>query len=247
MGKVFGKESKYRDAGKRWTIDDEAALKAFFLRNLFMDEIVKLVGRGPGGILLRLKKMHLIPDEMDLLEYEKSIKEMRRADLSKSELADDVYKRRKILLWWEQANWQLRVDQKQRFLAHPTLSKLIGLNLDLIEFAISKIRLIKLDEIYGYAYGKGLENKSSGAAQKDISQIHREVRKKNDKELKVGRKSSRQFDNNYRVDRGKESLRKFGLVNPPPSKSPDLRSTSLYNCSICRKPVVGNSCACDGW
>lgn len=247
MGKVFGNESKYRDAGKRWTIDDEVALKALFHQNLFMDEIVKLVGRGPGGILLRLKKIHLIPDEMDLLGYEKSIKDMRRVDLSKSELADDVHKRRKILSWWEQANWQLRVDQRQRFLAHPTLSKLIGLNLDLIQFAINNIRLIKLDEIYGYTYGRELENKSSGAAQKDTNQINREVKKKNDEKLKEGRKSSRRFGSNYRVERGKESLRKFGLVNPPPSKSPDLHSTSLYKCSICRKPVVGNSCACDGW
>jgi hypothetical protein len=47
-----------------------------------------------------------------------------------------------------------------------------------------------------------------------------------------------------RVDRGKDSLAEFGMINPPPSSHPDLRHTSLFICSICNREVVGNSCMC---
>jgi len=49
-----------------------------------------------------------------------------------------------------------------------------------------------------------------------------------------------------RVDRGKESFSEFGMINPPPVPHPDLRHTSLFTCSICNQPVVGNSCLCRG-
>ena len=49
-----------------------------------------------------------------------------------------------------------------------------------------------------------------------------------------------------RIDRGKDSFEEFGMVNPPPVPLPDLRHTSLFNCSICRQPVIGNSCHCRG-
>lgn len=47
-----------------------------------------------------------------------------------------------------------------------------------------------------------------------------------------------------RVDRGKDSFSEFGLINPPPVPHPDLRHTSLFVCSLCDEPVVGNSCLC---
>lgn len=49
-----------------------------------------------------------------------------------------------------------------------------------------------------------------------------------------------------RVDRGQESLAEFGMVNPPPVPHPDLKHTSLFTCSMCNQPVVGNSCFCRG-
>jgi hypothetical protein len=49
-----------------------------------------------------------------------------------------------------------------------------------------------------------------------------------------------------RVDRGKDSLAEFGMVNPPPAPLPDLRHTSMFTCSICNEPVIGNSCHCRG-
>jgi hypothetical protein len=49
-----------------------------------------------------------------------------------------------------------------------------------------------------------------------------------------------------RIDRGKESLAEFGMVNPPPVPHPDLKHTSLFTCSLCNQPVVGNSCLCRG-
>ena len=49
-----------------------------------------------------------------------------------------------------------------------------------------------------------------------------------------------------RVERGKESFAEYGMVNPPPVPLPDLRHTSMFTCSICNQPVVGNSCHCRG-
>lgn len=49
-----------------------------------------------------------------------------------------------------------------------------------------------------------------------------------------------------RIDRGKDSFAEFGMVNPPPAPLPDLRHTSMFTCSICKQPVIGNSCHCRG-
>jgi hypothetical protein len=49
-----------------------------------------------------------------------------------------------------------------------------------------------------------------------------------------------------RVDRGKDSFAEYGMVNPPPVPLPDLRHTSMFTCSICNQPVIGNSCHCRG-
>lgn len=49
-----------------------------------------------------------------------------------------------------------------------------------------------------------------------------------------------------RFDRGKESLAEFGTVNPPPIPPVDLKHTSLFACTVCKNPVVGNSCLCRG-
>jgi hypothetical protein len=49
-----------------------------------------------------------------------------------------------------------------------------------------------------------------------------------------------------RVNRGKESFAEHGMVNPPPIPLPDLRHTSIFICSICNQPVIGNSCHCRG-
>ena len=56
-------------------------------------------------------------------------------------------------------------------------------------------------------------------------------------------------DNNsktLRVERGKDSFAEYGMVNPPPEPLPDLRHTSMFTCSICSQPVIGNSCHCRG-
>lgn len=49
-----------------------------------------------------------------------------------------------------------------------------------------------------------------------------------------------------RVDRGKDSFTEYGMVNPPPALLPDLKHTSMFTCSICNQPVIGNSCHCRG-
>ena len=49
-----------------------------------------------------------------------------------------------------------------------------------------------------------------------------------------------------RIDRGKDSFAEYGMVNPPPAPLPDLRHTSMFTCSICNQPVIGNSCFCRG-
>ena len=49
-----------------------------------------------------------------------------------------------------------------------------------------------------------------------------------------------------RVDRGKDSFAEYGMVNPPPVPHPDLKHTSIFVCSICQQPVIGNSCHCRG-
>ena len=52
------------------------------------------------------------------------------------------------------------------------------------------------------------------------------------------------YDETPQVTRGKDSFEEFGMINPPPMPLPDLRHTSLFTCSICSQPVIGNSCYC---
>lgn len=49
-----------------------------------------------------------------------------------------------------------------------------------------------------------------------------------------------------RLERVKNSFAEFGMVNPPPIPPPELRHTSLFTCTVCKQPVVGNSCLCRG-
>jgi len=52
------------------------------------------------------------------------------------------------------------------------------------------------------------------------------------------------YNETHQVTRGKDSFEEFGMINPPPMPLPDLRHTSLFTCSICSQPVIGNSCYC---
>lgn len=49
-----------------------------------------------------------------------------------------------------------------------------------------------------------------------------------------------------RTERGKDSFAEYGMINRPPAPLPDLRHTSMFTCSICNQPVIGNSCHCRG-
>ena len=53
-----------------------------------------------------------------------------------------------------------------------------------------------------------------------------------------------EYNETPQVKRGKDSFEEFGMINPPPIPLPDLRHTSLFKCSICSQPVIGNSCYC---
>jgi hypothetical protein len=247
MGKVFGKVTQYPDAGKRWTSQDEEVLSGHFLQNLMMDELVKIIGRGPGGILIRLKKLRLVAEDMDLTGFDDFIKERFGKHQPDEDSVSFERKKMRILQEWESSNWTLEIDQRLRFLNHPTLFKLTKLNQKLVIDAIKKIRLIKLDEIYGYVFGKAVEAKETLEIQKDITRLKHTAVKKLLSEIKEGRKSANSSSGTMEVTRGKESFKKFGMINPPPLQNPDLRHTSVHNCSVCSKPVVGNKCACDGW
>jgi hypothetical protein len=247
MGKVFGKVTQYPDAGKRWTSQDEEILRNHFSQNLLMDELVKLIGRGPGGILIRLKKLELIPDDMDLNGFDVFIAER----FNKRQAGRDyqISERNKMIILkeWENSNWTLEKDQRHRFLNHPTLTKLIKLDQNNVINAIKKIRLIKLDEVYGYVYGKEIEEKEHREIHKDITKLKRIAVNRLVSEIKEGKKNANSSEATKEVTRGKESFRKFGMVNPPPVLNQNLQHTSVHNCSVCKKPVIGNKCACDGW
>jgi len=247
MGKVFGKVTQYPVAGKRWTTEDEQVLIGYFSQSLLMDELVQIIGRGPGGILMRLKKLELIPEDMDLNGFDVFIAEkLRKGQPSQDAL---VYERNKvkILQEWENSNWILEKDQRFRFLNHPTLLKLIKLNQKNVIDAIKKIKLVKLDEVYGYVYGKEIEEKDQKEIHKDITKLKRIAVNRLVSEIKEGKKSSNSPQAIKEVTRGRESLRKFGMINPPPVLNQNLQHTSVHNCSVCSKPVIGNKCACDGW
>lgn len=247
MGKVFGKVTQYPVAGKRWSSEDEQVLISYFSQCLLMDELVKVIGRGPGGILMRLKKLELIPEDMDLNGFDVFMAER----LNKSQASQDslIFERNKmkILQEWENSNWSLEKDQRYRFLNHPTLIKLIKLDQKNVINAIKKIKLIKLDEIYGYVYGKEIEDKDHKEIHKDITKLKRIAVNRLVLEIKEGKKNSNSSDSTKEVTRGRESLRKFGMINPPPVLNQNLQHTSVHNCSVCSKPVIGNKCACDGW
>jgi hypothetical protein len=48
------------------------------------------------------------------------------------------------------------------------------------------------------------------------------------------------------TERGRDSLRVYGTVNPPPVEQPDMKHTSMFQCKICGSPVIGNVCKCIG-
>jgi hypothetical protein len=247
MGKVFGKVTQYPDAGKRWTSHDEEVLSNHFAQNLLMDELVKLIGRGPGGILMRLKKLNLIPEDMDLSAFDNFMAERFSKRQPNQDSLIFENNKLKILQQWENSNWTLEKDQRNRFLNHPTLFKLMKLDQDRVIDAIRKIKLIKLDEVYGYVYGKAIEDKDHLETQKEITKLKRTAVNRLLSEIKEVKRNSNSSGSTGEVSRGQESFRKFGMVNPPPTVNPNLQHTSVHNCSVCSKPVVGNKCACDGW
>lgn len=262
MGKVFGKESQYPSAGMRWTNAEEEELRKSFEKGLTMDQLVNILGRGPGGIFVRLKKLQLVPEDLELEAFDRYFEGIRSQHPAGHVIREKNHLRNKILENWERVNWELQPDQRERFLRHPTLTKLLDLNYELIYRAISIIGLKKLDEIYGYVYGIQLESTledSDARARREHRDLKSRARKRAlldiDRDLNrlkrsVVKKSKEQIESERtgeRVSRGSESFRQFGTVNPPPAQAPHLKHTSLYKCSICKKPVVGNSCACDGW
>ena len=264
MGRVFGNESQYPSAGKRWTDEEERTLIWHFEKKLTMDQLVGVLGRGPGGIFLRLKKLKLVPEELELERFDRYTGELWDRNTDKNLSPEKTYLKKRILEIWERKNWELNVDQRERFLIHPTLIKLLDLKFELIYHAINIIGLKKLDEIYGYVYGSQIEERMRDS-HSSVMETYRKLksksksRKRSRSEIKSGsihaedkqskRSKARPNSERYveRNSRGPESLRKFGMVNPPPKKVPELKHTSLFKCSICGKAVVGNSCACDGW
>jgi hypothetical protein len=247
MGKVFGKLTQYPVAGKKWTKHDEDELRELFNQNLSMDEMVSVIGRGPGGILLRLKMMNLIGEELDILGFSEIVRNRREKQEPVENLENIESIKIQILHIWEKAHWQLSQDQKARFLNHPTLMKLIKLKPEFISDAVTKIRLVKLDEIYGYVCGREFDEKEALGVQRKINKTKLIAINTILKEVKTERKTTRSSSGPTSTSRGRESFREFGMINPPPVSLPDLSHTSTHNCSICSKPVVGNSCACDGW
>jgi hypothetical protein len=247
MGKVFGKVTQYPVAGKKWTKHDEDELRELFSQNLTMDEMVAVIGRGPGGILLRLKMMNLIGEELDILGFSELVRN-RREKLEPVENLENIESMKiQVLHIWEKAHWQLNQDQKERFLSHPTLMKLIKLRPEFISDAVTKIRLVKLDEIYGYVCGREFDEKEALGVQRKINKTKLIAINTILKEVKTERKTTRSSSGPTSTSRGRESFREFGMINPPPVSLPDLSHTSTHNCSICTKPVIGNTCACDGW
>jgi hypothetical protein len=247
MGKVFGKVTKYPGAGNKWTQQDENELQDLFNKNFSMDEIVAVIGRGPGGILLRLKKLNLISENMDILGFSELVRNRREKEESVENLENIESMKVQILHTWEKGHWQLNQDQKARFLNHPTLLKLIKFRPEFISEAVTKIKLVKLDEIYGYVCGREFEEKEALGVQRKINKTKLIAINEILKEVKTERRSSRSSLGQTPTSRGRESFREFGMINPPPVSLPDLSHTSTHNCSICTKPVVGNTCACDGW
>ena len=101
--------------------------------------------------------------------------------------------------------------------------------------------------MYGYVYGKAIEDKDHLETQKEITTLKRTAVNRLLSEIKEVKRNSNSSGSTGEVSRGQESFRKFGMVNPPPTVNPNLQHTSVHNCSVCSKPVVGNKCACDGW
>ena len=247
MGKVFGKVTKYPGAGNKWTQQDENELRDLFNKDFSMDEMVAVIGRGPGGILLRLKKLNLVSEDLDILGFSELVRN-RREKLEPVENLKNIESLKiHILHTWEKAHWQLNQDQKARFLNHPTLIKLIKFRPEFISDAVTKVRLVKLDEIHGYVCGREFEEKDALGVQRKINRTKLIAINEILKEVKTERKTAGNSSSQTSTSRGRESFREFGMINPPPVSLPDLSHTSIHNCSICTKPVVGNTCACDGW
>jgi hypothetical protein len=257
--------SKPARQGKPWTEDEDQLIEELFYQSKKLDEIVNLMERSPAGIYFRLKGKGLIPEDLLQEELPRFLELNRQRGLSKNQLQENLRNRTVVLIWWQEANWNLEPDQQGRFLHHPTLAKIVEMIPEDVKFAIKELSLRKLDEIYGYSYGQyrlkkqnNLINEKSFekyrrlkmiAYEKFINDLTKTYGRSSD-EIRMAKRISRRNLQKIvpkNVERGSKSLRKYGLVNPPPEKQVSLHHTSLYRCTICNKPVVGNSCACDGY
>ncbi len=251
--------------GKPWTEEEDWQIEELFYQSKKLDEIVNLMERSPAGIYFRLKSRGLIPENLLQEELPRFLELKRQEGLSKNEHEEHLRNRTVVLIWWQEANWKLAPDQQGRFLHHPTLSKIVEMIPEDVKFAIKELNLRKLDEIYGYSYGQYCLKKQNQLTNKDSFERYRRL-KLTAYERVINELSSTYGRSSYRTrmakriskrniqklkpkseERGSKSLRRYGLVNPPPEKQVSLHHTSLYKCTICNKPVVGNSCACDGY
>ncbi len=258
-------ESRPARKGKPWTDDEDLRLIDLFRQSKKLDEIVSLTERSPAGIYFRLKGKGLLPEDLTQDELPRFMDLRNRNNLGKRQHEENLRNRTVVLVWWQEANWELEPDQQGRFINHPTLAKIIELIPSDVKFAISELKLRKLDEIFGYAYGQYrlkvkenlLENQSFSNYLYLKSKAHNKVLEdltvkygKNSPKARLAKRIKSRHSHSATLklgERGPKSLQRFGLVNPPPIKQEDLRHTSLYKCTICKKPVVGNSCACDGY
>jgi hypothetical protein len=81
-------QATYPNAWTRWTRQQDRELEDAFRRGATLTELTQSVGRSPGGVLIRLKKLELISEDIDMEELEI---ELRRQSLrNDSELVEAI-------------------------------------------------------------------------------------------------------------------------------------------------------------
>ena len=140
-----------------------------------------------------------------------------------------------ILSWWQAAHFVLSSEQQVRFRNDSQIPTLINLHGQAVKEAILLNKITKLKDIYLVA--SALQTAKMMPVPNRESETKQPPKKTPAQRLsKVITRSSTQ--------RGRDSFREHGMINPPPVERLNIDRSKLPKCSICKQPIVGTTCGC---
>lgn len=255
MAGIFEKNPSFPRNGEKWSPEEEKSLEVEFSKNKSIDHIAKFHGRTANAIFLKLRNLGLISFNINLNDYKRLNKTSDLLELNALGSIEILRRKKLILSWWEEGNFILSDNQKNKFLLEPILDDLILKEPSIIKYVILNLQTSNLDlifklvdEVSGKPKKPSFLDKLKKENKNNLQKARAKISKiENFQQYKIKNKQDFVKNRNQKsINRGKASFKRFGTVNPPPEIH-DLSKTHTYLCSMCGKPVIGNRCQCPTW